>query len=79
MYDIHFNRFTILMGVVVGVPCFTGSVLACLKLQGTVTGRPLILPFRHWINIAMLIGTAVLGILYHLVGRSRACAPVELR
>ncbi len=50
--------------VIIGAITTTGSVLAFLKLRGSVSGRPLLLPARHFLNLAMLTGIAVLGVLY---------------
>ena len=52
----------IFLGVCIGSITFTGSVIAFGKLQGTLTGRPLLLPGRHLINLLMLIGTIALGV-----------------
>ena len=54
----------IFIGVAIGAVTFTGSVIAFLKLQGTMSGKPLLLPGRHVINLLMLIGTIVLGVLF---------------
>jgi NAD(P) transhydrogenase subunit beta len=51
----------IFIGVCIGSITFTGSVIAFLKLQGTIGGRPLLLPGRHIINILMLMITTGLG------------------
>jgi NAD(P) transhydrogenase subunit beta len=52
----------IFLGVCIGSITFTGSVIAFLKLQGTIGGKPLTIPGRHLINLLMLIGTIVLGV-----------------
>lgn len=52
----------IFLGVCIGSITFTGSVIAFAKLQGTMSGKPLILPGRHILNILMLIGTVALGV-----------------
>jgi NAD(P) transhydrogenase subunit beta len=52
----------IYIGVCIGSITFTGSVIAFGKLQGTITGRPLLLPGRHILNLLMLAGTVALGI-----------------
>ncbi len=44
-----------LLGILVGAVTFSGSVIAFLKLQGLMTGAPIILPFRHIINIFIFI------------------------
>ncbi|HEY0429187.1 MAG TPA: NAD(P)(+) transhydrogenase (Re/Si-specific) subunit beta [Pyrinomonadaceae bacterium] len=52
----------IFIGVCIGAITFTGSVIAFAKLQGTLSGRPLLLPGRHFINLLMLAGTIALGV-----------------
>ena len=54
----------IFIGVCIGAVTFTGSVIAFLKLQGTISGKPLMIPGRHIINLLMLIATIVLGVLF---------------
>jgi NAD(P) transhydrogenase subunit beta len=44
------------LGVAIGAITFTGSVIAFLKLSGRMSGKPIILPIRHVINIALAIG-----------------------
>src|SRR5213595_2563501 len=41
------------LGVAIGALTFTGSVIAFLKLSARMSGKPIILPFRHAINIAL--------------------------
>ena len=43
------------LGVAIGAFTFTGSVIAFLKLDGRMSGKPIILPFRHLINIAIAV------------------------
>ncbi len=52
----------IFIGVCIGAVTFTGSIVAFGKLQGTLSGRPLLLPGRHLINLALLILTVALGV-----------------
>jgi NAD(P) transhydrogenase subunit beta len=52
----------IYIGVCIGAVTFTGSVVAFAKLQGILSGKPLLLPARHAINLAMLAGAAGLGV-----------------
>jgi NAD(P) transhydrogenase subunit beta len=50
--------------VIIGAITTTGSVLAFLKLRGSVSGKPLLLPARHFFNLAMISGIGVLGVMY---------------
>jgi NAD(P) transhydrogenase len=63
-YEFYFARFAVLFGVVIGVPTFTGSIIACAKLQGTINGRALVFPFRHGVSALLFIATATLGVLF---------------
>jgi len=45
------------LGVAIGSITFTGSVIAWAKLRGSMSGKPLLLPGRHLINLAMLVAT----------------------
>src|ERR1700709_1993394 len=47
------------LGVAIGALTFTGSVIAFAKLSGRMSGAPIILPFRHVINIALAIALVV--------------------
>ncbi len=50
--------------VIIGAITTTGSILAFLKLRGSVSGKPLLLPARHFLNLAMLAGVIVFGVMY---------------
>src|SRR5271169_6393127 len=41
------------IGVAIGAITFTGSVIAFLKLSGRMSGKPILLPMRHYINGAV--------------------------
>jgi NAD(P) transhydrogenase subunit beta len=51
----------IYLGIFVGAVTFTGSVVAFGKLQGLIGSKPLLLPGRHVINLAMLLACAYFG------------------
>ena len=57
-------KVEIFIDILIGAITFTGSVLAYLKLKGSVSGRPLHLPGRHMLNLGMLIAMIVLGVLF---------------
>ncbi len=48
------------LGVAIGAVTFTGSVIAFLKLDGRMSGKPIILPGRHAINIALGVAIVLL-------------------
>ena len=54
----------IYLGIFIGAITFTGSIVAFTKLQGIVSGRPLMLPARHMLNLIALIATLVLGVMF---------------
>jgi NAD(P) transhydrogenase subunit beta len=51
----------IYVGVLIGAVTFSGSVIAFGKLSGVIGGRPVLLPARHWINLAGLCAVIWLG------------------
>lgn len=52
------------LGVAIGAITFTGSVIAFLKLDGRMSGAPIILPARHLINAGLAIILVLLIILF---------------
>jgi len=48
------------LGVLIGGLTFTGSIIAFLKLSAKISGKPLLLPARHWLNLALLVLSIVL-------------------
>jgi NAD(P) transhydrogenase subunit beta len=48
------------LGVAIGAVTFTGSVIAFLKLSARMSGKPILLPARHAINLALAIAIVVL-------------------
>ncbi len=48
------------LGIAIGAVTFTGSVIAWAKLRGSMSGKPLLLPGRHFINLAMVVATFAL-------------------
>ena len=57
------------LGVAIGAVTFTGSVIAFLKLDGRMSGAPIMLPFRHIINLG-LAGALVLLIIIFVLTES---------
>ena len=56
------SRIEMGLGVAIGAITFSGSVIAFLKLNGNMSGKPILLPARHWINLG--IGLAIIFFLY---------------
>ncbi len=54
------------LGVAIGAVTFTGSVIAFAKLNGNMSGAPIILPARHLINIAL--GFALFALIGLMIG-----------
>ena len=52
----------IYIGILIGAVTFSGSVIAFGKLSGKISGNPLLLPARHWLNLGLLLVTIWLGI-----------------
>ena len=52
------------IGVAIGAFTFTGSIIAFAKLNGNMSGKPIILPARHAIHI--VLGVALLVLIYLL-------------
>jgi NAD(P) transhydrogenase subunit beta len=49
------------LGALIGMVTFSGSIIAFLKLQGTIGGKPLVLPARHLLNLIVVAVCIVLG------------------
>ena len=58
------HEVEIYLGVFIGAVTFTGSIIAFGKLQGSIGGKPLTLPARHWLNLAGMLGSVWLGYLF---------------
>ena len=43
------------VGILIGAVTFSGSIIAFGKLNGKISGKPLILPARHFLNLALLV------------------------
>ncbi|WP_445502421.1 NAD(P)(+) transhydrogenase (Re/Si-specific) subunit beta [Microvirga sp. G4-2] len=54
------SLFEMGLGVAIGAITFTGSVIAFLKLDGRMSGKPILLPSRHLLNIGLGLALLVL-------------------
>jgi NAD(P) transhydrogenase subunit beta len=52
------------IGLAIGAITFTGSVIAFAKLNGNMSGRPIMLPNRHYINAGLAFAVVALILLF---------------
>jgi NAD(P) transhydrogenase subunit beta len=55
------SRVEMGLGAAIGAITFSGSVIAFLKLNGNMSGKPILLPLRHVVNLGTL--AAILGLI----------------
>jgi len=56
------------LGVAIGAITFTGSIIAFAKLNGNMSGKPIMLPMRHFINGGLALLLLVLIIAFVMTG-----------
>ncbi len=52
------------IGLAIGAITFSGSVIAFLKLDGRMSGKPIILPQRHFINITLALSIVSMVVIF---------------
>ena len=62
------------LGLAIGAVTFTGSVIAFAKLNGNMSGAPILLPARHLLNLAIAAGIVVLMVILVVSGGSAVWA-----
>ena len=55
------HEIEIYIGILIGAVTFSGSIIAFGKLSGKIGGKPLLLPARHWLNLAGLLVVIYFG------------------
>ena len=60
------------VGLAIGAITFTGSIVAFAKLQGLVSGRPVVFPMQHWFNL--MLGVLVLLLAIWMVANTSGFA-----
>ena len=58
------HALEVYLGVLIGAVTFTGSLVAWGKLNGKLPSKPLMLPGRHWLNLANAVLMVLLGVWY---------------
>ncbi|MXY14282.1 MAG: Re/Si-specific NAD(P)(+) transhydrogenase subunit beta [Proteobacteria bacterium] len=58
------HEVEVFLGVFIGAITFTGSVIAFGKLKGSISGKPLMLPGRHWMNLVALLACIYFGYVF---------------
>lgn len=58
------SLFEMGLGVAIGAITFTGSIIAFLKLDGRMSGKPIMLPQRHAINIGLGVALLVMLLIF---------------
>ena len=60
------SRIEMSLGAAIGALTFTGSIIAFLKLDGRMSGAPIMLPARHLINIALGVALVACIVLFYM-------------
>jgi NAD(P) transhydrogenase subunit beta len=55
------HEFEVYLGILIGAVTFSGSLIAFGKLAGKIGGKPLLLPGRHFLNLAGLLVVIAFG------------------
>jgi NAD(P) transhydrogenase subunit beta len=58
------HEIEIYIGILIGAVTFSGSVIAFGKLSEKISGKPMLLPGRHWFNLVLLIAAIALGYVF---------------
>ena len=67
------HEMEIYIGILIGAVTFSGSIIAFGKLSGRIGGNPLLLPGRHWLNLAGLLVVIYFGSVFlnaHTIGEA---------
>jgi NAD(P) transhydrogenase subunit beta len=55
------HELEIYVGVLIGAVTFSGSLIAFGKLSAKISGKPVLMPGRHWLNLAGLLAVLYFG------------------
>ncbi|MGL5280939.1 MAG: NAD(P)(+) transhydrogenase (Re/Si-specific) subunit beta, partial [Plesiomonas shigelloides] len=62
LLNIHLTE--VFLGIFIGAVTFTGSIVAFGKLRGKISSKPLMLPHRHKLNLAALVVSFLLLLVF---------------
>ena len=62
--ELLIHEIEIVLSLFIGAYTFTGSLIAFLKLRGSIGGKPLTFPFRHYLDLSMLLISVLFGALF---------------
>ena len=58
------SSISVVLSVIIGAVTFSGSLIAFLKLNGTMKGDPVLLPGRHLLNASLVLSSLGLGLYF---------------
>jgi NAD(P) transhydrogenase subunit beta len=71
------HELEIYIGVLIGAVTFSGSLIAFGKLSAKITGKPVLIPMRHWINLAGLLAVIYCaGVFIHASSVAEGMTPL---
>ena len=76
--ELTVHNIEIFLGILIGAVTFSGSVIAFGKLSGKIGGKPLILPARHWLNLAVVLGCVWLAVVFVQGGTVAGFSPLVI-
>ncbi|WP_255464099.1 MULTISPECIES: NAD(P)(+) transhydrogenase (Re/Si-specific) subunit beta [unclassified Adlercreutzia] len=78
-YENAFHMGEVGLAIFIGAVTFTGSIVAYLKLSAKISGKPLTLPGRNALNLAMIVVClACIGWLVSTVGVDEGVVPIAV-
>ncbi|HZQ71561.1 MAG TPA: Re/Si-specific NAD(P)(+) transhydrogenase subunit beta [Burkholderiales bacterium] len=73
------HEIEIYIGVLIGAVTFSGSLIAFGKLSAKISGKPVLIPGRHWINLAgLLVVLYCGGVFIHTQSASEGMLPLAV-
>eukprot|EP00985_Skeletonema_marinoi_P003183 scaffold1323_cov106-Skeletonema_marinoi.AAC.2 len=63
------QAIALVLSIVIGMMTFTGSMIACLKLHGTIASKPRVIPYRSIITLLLFAAMVLFGTLSFTAGQ----------